>query len=109
MNYHQINQNILHQLSVLRTHPKSIIAGELTYAALSVYLNGYMDALGSCAGVNLKLEITHWFQRGREQKSAIFWTDHIPHCHPEQSEQEHIAILLNVTEAFFLENPEWHR
>lgn len=63
VNYTEVNKNILYTLSILRNYPKTIILGDLTYIAFSTYLDGYVDALGNCSGVNLKLKITHWFQK----------------------------------------------
>lgn len=108
MNYTEVNNNIHSMLSILRNYPKSIILGDLTYLAFSTYLDGYVDALGNCTGVNLKLNITHWFQKKIKQEAFIFWTAYIPYHYKEKSEEEHIDILLHVTEEFFQENPKWY-
>lgn len=108
VNYTEINNNIFKTLTILRNYPKSIILGDLTYYAFSTYLAGYVDALGNCAGVNLKLKITHSYQQKIKQQAFIFWTDYIPYYYNENSEEEHINILIDVTEEFFQENPKWY-
>jgi hypothetical protein len=101
---------IIEWLNILKQRPKMIIAAsDIDYLILRIYVEAYLDGIGTLMNKNIGKEITEWFQKKINQKSSYYWTTHIPFYYEGKSDEELKKILLETTETFFNENPNWFK
>jgi len=86
-----------------------LIAEDVTYPVLRLFIEGYLHGLGQSHQIGLIGKITDWFQKRVNQKEAVFFTNHIPHIYNHKSEEELKEILLQTLVSYFEENPEWQK
>jgi len=105
----ELNNKIKETFKILKEWPLMIITKEVTYPTLQCYLEGYVDGLAHVFKKNLRLEISQWFQKRINQKASVFWTNHIIDFYKGKTDEELQMILINTTEEYFQENPEWYK
>ena len=102
----QITNIVIEWINVLRNRPKMIIAErEIDYKILKIYIEGYIDGIGHGIGKDIRKDITEWFQVKINQRASIYWTDHIQNYYEKKNDEQLKAILLDITEEYFRENP----
>src|SRR5882672_5693403 len=105
----ELTSKIFEWLSILKARPKMII-GEATidYRTLKIYVEGYVDGVGLTFDINLRKNISLWFQNKIKQQSSVYWTDQIANYYKNKTEEQIKEILLSTTEEYFKENTNWH-
>jgi len=104
------NNKIFEWIAILRTRPKMIISGtEMNYRILAMYLDGYIDGLGHALNKSIRMNINRWFQNKIHVQTSYYWADYIPFHFKGKNDEELKAILLDITEEYFRENPEWYK
>ncbi|NNV55043.1 hypothetical protein [Limnovirga soli] len=106
----EITDKIVEWIKILKTKPKMVIAtSNIDYLILRIYIEGYIDGVSLIVNRNIGKDITFWFQEKIDQRSSNYWTAHIAFYYQGKTEDELKAILLDTTEMFFLENPDWYK
>ena len=108
-NINSINDKIFETFEILRKHPLMILSKDDNYGLLQNYLEGYVDGLSLLLNKNIRTEITLWYKKKMDVQTSYYWTGHIPFHFEGKSDKELKTILLDITEEYFRENPNWSK
>jgi hypothetical protein len=103
-----VTDRIFEWFETLKKRPLMILSNDSNYQYLQNYVEGYIDGLAHFSNKNVRLDITNWFQQKVDDKTSYYWTNHIPIYYKHKTDEELKLILLETTEAYFRENPNWY-
>lgn len=85
----------------------SLSEAEINYTIASIHLEGYLAGISDASKRNINYNITKWY--GNQIKLSLdvplsYW---IKSSNKNTSDKDLINKLLDSTESFFLQNPNW--
>jgi len=100
---------IIEWILLLKSKPQLIIANkDIDYFILKNYVEGYFDGIGCALEIDIRKNITYWFQNKINQPSSLYWTDQILNYYSNKTDKELQFFLLEITEEYFKKNPNWY-
>ena len=103
-----LNKKILETFELLKNRPLMVVSKDDSYSLMQNYIEGYVDGMSLFLNKNLRLQITQWYQKKiNVSDTHIYWTAHIPFHFAGKGEREQSAILIEITAAYFKENPDF--
>ena len=108
-NSNAINDKVFDLFKILRKYPLMILTKDSSYFLLQNYIEGYVDGLSLILNKNMRQEITQWYKKKINTQTTYYWTGHIPFHFKEKDDHKLKEILLDITEQYFRENPDWYK
>ncbi|MEP7377908.1 MAG: hypothetical protein ABI675_31205 [Chitinophagaceae bacterium] len=104
----EITTKIFEWITILKKRPEMVIGEKIVdYTILKIYIEGYVDGIGHALKIDIRKKITLWFQEKINHKSSTYWTEHIRYYYKNKTDEELKVILLDTTEEYFRDNPDW--
>ncbi|MCX6317424.1 MAG: hypothetical protein NTW29_09055 [Bacteroidetes bacterium] len=103
------NEKIFSILKTLKQYPLMVIVDDSSYQQLQNYIEGFVDGLSIISNLNLRISITKWYESIIDEKIDFFWSSHIPIRNYGKSEVVLKEILIDITEQYFKNNPDWYK
>jgi hypothetical protein len=99
-----VSEKTIEIIELLKRRPRMILTGDVDFYSIKCFLIGYIQGVEAFYRIDLHKQISHWFQKKVNQKSSLFWTEHVSFYYKGKTDEELTTCFLEELKSFFLEN-----